>query len=115
MQQRNAQLQRRDPNHPPIGGPINAMNSEGMIGQPGKGKSVHFISILNLTIMTLSRVQKPQTADDEDMDPTLYFENRLKALAAQKSVGINCYPHKLVLLLAGFFDVLLGAAASLEE
>ncbi|KAL6977802.1 DNA helicase [Sarracenia purpurea var. burkii] len=41
-----------------------------------------------------NQVQKPQTADDEDMDPTLYFENRLKALAAQKSVGINCYPHK---------------------
>ncbi|CAA2985459.1 transcriptional corepressor LEUNIG_HOMOLOG-like [Olea europaea subsp. europaea] len=31
MQQRHGQLQRRDPNHPPIGGP---MNSEGMIGQP---------------------------------------------------------------------------------
>ncbi|KAK4408217.1 Transcriptional corepressor LEUNIG [Sesamum angolense] len=30
MQQR-AQLQRRDPNHPPLGGP---MNSEGMMGQP---------------------------------------------------------------------------------
>ncbi|XP_022890612.1 transcriptional corepressor LEUNIG_HOMOLOG-like isoform X3 [Olea europaea var. sylvestris] len=34
MQQRSAQLQQRDPNHPPIGGPINSMNSEGMIGQP---------------------------------------------------------------------------------
>ncbi|GER25030.1 WD-repeat protein, partial [Striga asiatica] len=32
MQQRNAQLQRRDPNHPPLG-PINSMNSEGMAGQ----------------------------------------------------------------------------------
>lgn len=31
MQQRGAQLQRRDPNHPPLGGP---MNSEGMMGQP---------------------------------------------------------------------------------
>ncbi|MCD9643201.1 hypothetical protein HAX54_030451 [Datura stramonium] len=27
MQQRNAQLQRRDPNHSPLGGPINAINS----------------------------------------------------------------------------------------
>ncbi|KAL8092876.1 hypothetical protein AgCh_034936 [Apium graveolens] len=34
MQQRSAPLQRRDPNHSPLGGPVNAMNSEGMIGQP---------------------------------------------------------------------------------
>ncbi|XP_073040609.1 transcriptional corepressor LEUNIG_HOMOLOG [Primulina eburnea] len=34
MQQRNAQaqLQRRDPNHPPLGGPMNSI--DGMIGQP---------------------------------------------------------------------------------
>ncbi|KAL2330985.1 hypothetical protein Fmac_018566 [Flemingia macrophylla] len=32
MQQRSAQLQRRDPNHPALGGSINAMNSEGMLG-----------------------------------------------------------------------------------
>ncbi|CAA0823878.1 LEUNIG_homolog [Striga hermonthica] len=32
MHQRNGQLQRRDPNHPPLG-PINSMNSEGMGGQ----------------------------------------------------------------------------------
>lgn len=34
MQQRSAQLQRRDPNHPALGGSINGMNSEGMLGQP---------------------------------------------------------------------------------
>ncbi|CAL5333441.1 unnamed protein product [Camellia sinensis] len=44
--------------------------------------------------MSRPQVQKPQAADDEDMDPTQYFENRLKALAAQKSAGINPYPHK---------------------
>lgn len=33
MQQRHAQLQRRDGNHPSIGGPVNALNSEGMLGQ----------------------------------------------------------------------------------
>ncbi|XP_026433606.1 transcriptional corepressor LEUNIG_HOMOLOG-like isoform X1 [Papaver somniferum] len=33
MQQRHAQLQRRDGNHPSIGGPVNAINSEGMLGQ----------------------------------------------------------------------------------
>ncbi|KAL5781451.1 hypothetical protein ACOSP7_006480 [Xanthoceras sorbifolium] len=30
---RHAQLQQRNPNHPSIGGPVNAVNSEGMVGQ----------------------------------------------------------------------------------
>ncbi|KAI6694468.1 hypothetical protein NL676_022178 [Syzygium grande] len=34
LQQRNAQLQRRDPNHPTLGGSLNNVNSEGMMGQP---------------------------------------------------------------------------------
>ncbi|XP_021300658.1 transcriptional corepressor LEUNIG_HOMOLOG-like [Herrania umbratica] len=34
MQHRNVQLQRRDSNHPALGGSVNAMNSEGMMGQP---------------------------------------------------------------------------------
>ncbi|KAM7481056.1 hypothetical protein LguiB_005639 [Lonicera macranthoides] len=42
-----------------------------------------------------SQVQKPLAADDEDMDPTQYFENRLKALAAQKEAWKNPYPHKI--------------------
>ncbi|XP_047981659.1 lysine--tRNA ligase isoform X1 [Salvia hispanica] len=33
-------------------------------------------------------------AEDEGMDPTQYYENRLKALAAQKEAGSNPYPHK---------------------
>ncbi|KAG9446894.1 hypothetical protein H6P81_013022 [Aristolochia fimbriata] len=33
MQQRHAQLQRRDGNHPSLSSPINAINSEGMLGQ----------------------------------------------------------------------------------
>ncbi|KAM7481052.1 hypothetical protein LguiB_005635 [Lonicera macranthoides] len=41
-----------------------------------------------------SQVQKPLAADDEDMNATQYFENRLKALAAQKEAGKNPYPHK---------------------
>ncbi|XP_052199633.1 lysine--tRNA ligase isoform X2 [Diospyros lotus] len=44
--------------------------------------------------MSNLQVQKPQAVDEEDMDPTQYFENRLKALASQKSAGINPYPHK---------------------
>ncbi|RWR90194.1 lysine--tRNA ligase isoform X1 [Cinnamomum micranthum f. kanehirae] len=39
-----------------------------------------------------SEVQKQ--ADDEDMDPTQYYENRLKVLASVKEAGVNPYPHK---------------------
>ncbi|MFQ6667346.1 hypothetical protein Gotur_033402 [Gossypium turneri] len=38
--------------------------------------------------------QKHAAADDEDMDPTQFHENRLKFLAAQKAEGKNPYPHK---------------------
>ncbi|KAG2721127.1 hypothetical protein I3760_02G067000 [Carya illinoinensis] len=30
---RQAQMQRRDPNHPPLGGPVNSVNPEGVLGQ----------------------------------------------------------------------------------
>jgi transketolase len=30
---RHAQLQKRDPNHPPIGSPLNAITTEGVLGQ----------------------------------------------------------------------------------
>ncbi|XP_020088778.1 lysine--tRNA ligase isoform X2 [Ananas comosus] len=33
-------------------------------------------------------------ADDEDMDPTQYYNNRLKVLSSSKEVGVNPYPHK---------------------
>ncbi|CAH2054014.1 unnamed protein product, partial [Thlaspi arvense] len=41
-----------------------------------------------------SQSQKSVAADDEDMDPTQYFENRLKYLAVEKAKGENPYPHK---------------------
>ncbi|XP_010526352.1 PREDICTED: lysine--tRNA ligase, cytoplasmic-like [Tarenaya hassleriana] len=41
-----------------------------------------------------SQTLKSAAADDEDMDPTQYFENRLKNLAAEKAKGENPYPHK---------------------
>ncbi|KAK3031799.1 hypothetical protein RJ639_036951, partial [Escallonia herrerae] len=50
--------------------------------------------------MTKSQVQKPLVADDDDIDPTQYFENRLKALAAQKTAGENPYPHKFFVSMA---------------
>ncbi|XAR51153.1 Lysine--tRNA ligase [Bertholletia excelsa] len=51
-------------------------------------------------VMPKLQANKPQVADDEEMDPTQYFENRLKALAAQKSAGINPYPHKFQVLVS---------------
>ncbi|CAH1447199.1 unnamed protein product [Lactuca virosa] len=41
MQQRNVHLQRRDPNHPPLGGSVNAMNmnGDGMMGKPSASSS----------------------------------------------------------------------------
>ncbi|CAI9279180.1 unnamed protein product [Lactuca saligna] len=41
-----------------------------------------------------SAVRNQSAADDEDTDPTQYYENRLKTLAAQKAAGLNTYPHK---------------------
>ncbi|WOH01212.1 hypothetical protein DCAR_0520593 [Daucus carota subsp. sativus] len=44
--------------------------------------------------MPTSNAQKSVAADDDDMDPTQYFENRIKGLDALKTAGINPYPHK---------------------
>ncbi|KAL6978786.1 hypothetical protein U1Q18_020455 [Sarracenia purpurea var. burkii] len=71
MQQRNAQLQRRDPNHPPLGGPINAMNSEGMIGQPSA-------SVLAMK-MYEERMKNSHSMDSET-SPALIDANRMALL-----------------------------------
>ncbi|CAH8359950.1 unnamed protein product [Eruca vesicaria subsp. sativa] len=47
-----------------------------------------------------SQSQKAVAADDEDMDPTQYFENRLKYLAAEKAKGENPYPHKFAVSMS---------------
>ncbi|XP_028781209.1 lysine--tRNA ligase, cytoplasmic [Neltuma alba] len=44
--------------------------------------------------MQSAQSNKAASADDEDMDPTQYLENRLKYLAAEKAEGKNPYPHK---------------------
>lgn len=40
--------------------------------------------------------KKAAVLDDsaEELDPTLYFENRVKAVEAKKAKGLNPYPHK---------------------
>ncbi|KAG9133219.1 hypothetical protein Leryth_022443 [Lithospermum erythrorhizon] len=57
MQQRNAQLQRRDPNQPPLGSPLNTMNSDGMMGQASA-------SVLAIK-MYEERMKHPNSMDSE--------------------------------------------------
>lgn len=71
MQQRNAQLQRRDPNHPALGGSLNAMNSEGMLGQPPA-------SVLAMK-MYEERMKHPHSMDSE-ASPALIDANRMALL-----------------------------------
>ncbi|KAL2978783.1 hypothetical protein AAZX31_13G136600 [Glycine max] len=44
--------------------------------------------------MQKDKDNKSAPADEDDMDPTQYLENRLKYLAVQKAEGNNPYPHK---------------------
>ncbi|XP_065625261.1 lysine--tRNA ligase, cytoplasmic-like, partial [Quercus suber] len=43
--------------------------------------------------MADSSSKKSAAADDEDMDPTQYFENRLKHLESLRAAGEEPYPH----------------------
>ncbi|KAK6919761.1 Aminoacyl-tRNA synthetase, class II (D/K/N) [Dillenia turbinata] len=48
-----------------------------------------------------SQARKPEAAaDDDDLDPTQYFENRVKYLEGQKEAGINPYPHKFFVTMS---------------
>ncbi|XVE78074.1 hypothetical protein DITRI_Ditri13aG0114900 [Diplodiscus trichospermus] len=74
MQQRNAQLQRRDPNHPALGGSVNTINSEGMVGQPSA-------SVLAMK-MYEERVKHPLSVDSE-ASSVLIDANRMALLKTQ--------------------------------
>lgn len=76
IQQRNAQLQRRDPNHPALGGSLNAMNSEGMLGQPPA-------SVLAMK-MYEERMKHPHLMDSE-ASPTHIDPNRMALLKSAAS------------------------------
>ncbi|XP_020232514.1 transcriptional corepressor LEUNIG_HOMOLOG [Cajanus cajan] len=76
MQQRSAQLQRRDPNHPALGGSINAMNSEGMLGQSPA-------SVMAMK-MYEDRIKLPHSMDSE-ASPTLIDANRMALLKSTAS------------------------------
>lgn len=78
QQQHNAQLQRRDPNHPPLGGPINAINSEGMIGQP---------SASVLAMKLYEEKMKQSHSMDSDTPPALIDANRMALLKSATNQG----------------------------
>ncbi|RDY01691.1 Lysine--tRNA ligase, cytoplasmic, partial [Mucuna pruriens] len=50
--------------------------------------------------MQKAKDNKSAPADEDDMDPTQYLENRLKHLAIQKEEGKNPYPHKFFVTLS---------------
>ncbi|KAM1346215.1 hypothetical protein PS2_035258 [Malus domestica] len=71
LQQRSAQLQRRDPSHPPLGSAINAINSEGVMGQPSA-------SVLAMK-MYEDRMKHPHSMDSE-ASPALIDASRMALL-----------------------------------
>ncbi|KAJ4728500.1 Transcriptional corepressor LEUNIG [Melia azedarach] len=71
MQHRNAQLQRRDPNHSGLGGSMSALNSEGMMGQPSA-------SVLAMK-MYEERMKHPHPMDSET-SPGLIDANKMALL-----------------------------------
>lgn len=76
MQQRNAQLQRSNPSHPALGGSLNPMNSEGMLGQPPA-------SVLAMK-MYEERMKHPHSMDS-DGSPNLIDANRMALLKSTTS------------------------------
>lgn len=71
MQQRNAQLQHRDPSNPALGSAINAINSDVMMGQPSA-------SVLAMKIYE-ERMKHPHSMDSET-PPALLDANRMALL-----------------------------------
>lgn len=60
---RQAQLQRRDGTHPSLGGSLNAVNSEGMLGQPTASAMA--------ARMYEERMKNPNAMDSETSQPLL--------------------------------------------
>ncbi|KAE9603361.1 putative transcription factor WD40-like family [Lupinus albus] len=76
MQQRSAQLQRRDPNHGALGGSLNAMNSEGMLGQP---------PATVLAMKMYEERMKHSHSMDSEASPALMDGNRMALLKSGTS------------------------------
>lgn len=71
IQQRNAQLQRRDPNNPPLGGPVNAMNSNEMMGKPSPS---------TMGMKMYEEPMKPSHSMDSETSPSLLDASRMALL-----------------------------------
>ncbi|KAI3667938.1 hypothetical protein L6452_43009 [Arctium lappa] len=71
IQQRNAQLQRRDPNHPPLGGTVNAMNTDGMMGKP---------SASTMGMKMYEEPMKPSHSMGSETSPALLEASRMAFL-----------------------------------
>lgn len=69
LHQRNAI--RRDPNHPPLGGPMNAMNADGIMGQP---------SASVLAMKMYEERMKHSHSMDSETSPALMDANRMALL-----------------------------------
>lgn len=67
---RQAQLQRRDGTHPSLGGSLNAVNSEGMLGQPTASALA--------ARMYEERMKNPNLVDSETSQPLLDARMALK-------------------------------------
>ncbi|KAH7517531.1 hypothetical protein FEM48_Zijuj09G0074900 [Ziziphus jujuba var. spinosa] len=106
MQQRNAQLQRRDPGNPALGGSINAINSDGVMGQPSASVLAMKIQLVQGTsgnIAALQQIQArtPLTADIKSevnigatqkslpMDPSIYGQAILQSKSGLGGAGLN--------------------------
>lgn len=75
MQQRNSQLQRRDPSHPGFGGSMGTLNSEAMMGQSSA-------SVLAMKIY--EDRMKPHSMDTE-ASPALIDANKMALLKSATS------------------------------
>lgn len=71
IQQRNAQMQRSNPNHPPIGGPVNAINTNEMMGKPSP--STHGMKMYE-------EPMKPTHSMDSETSPALLDASRMALL-----------------------------------
>ncbi|KAK7827018.1 lysine--trna ligase, partial [Quercus suber] len=58
-----------------------------------KAKQNKLVFMFQAASMADSSSKKSAAADDEDMDPTQYFENRLKHLESLRAAGEEPYPH----------------------
>lgn len=87
LQQRNAQMQRRDPNHPPLGAHVNAMNNDGMMGKPSPS------TLGGMKIYEES--MKPSHSMDSETSPALLDASRMALL--KSATNHQGYAYQLVL------------------